>query len=271
MEVDDSLNFSFPAEPDVGELGDAEDALSLNFNWTVEQELLLFEAMMGHKPVGADKNIHMMCIHRKMNQKWRLISKSANITPKHIWTKLRSMYDLEALDESECLPFPEKNEDFVLPKEEFEKLMNDYPTKSNETSRSSTVDREVDEESKNSSESKDDLPAEEAPAPDPAAATAADSSASAASDATTASTTVSTASTTISSSAPATPATTTPATTTSTSSVTASATPAAGPVATSTPTSTKPGRKRTKTNTTANQSESDKTPSGPSSAKRSRR
>ena len=24
MEVDDSLNFSFPAEPDVGELGDAE-------------------------------------------------------------------------------------------------------------------------------------------------------------------------------------------------------------------------------------------------------
>ena len=40
------------------------DALSLNFNWTVEQELLLFEAMMGHKPVGADKNIHMMCIHR---------------------------------------------------------------------------------------------------------------------------------------------------------------------------------------------------------------
>jgi len=270
MDVDDSLNFSFPADPHVGDLGDAEDALSLNFNWTVEQELLLFEAMMGHKPVGADKNIHMMCIHRKMNQKWRLISKSANITPKHIWTKLRSMYDLQALDESECLPFPEKNEDFVLPKEEFEKLMIDYPTKSNETSRSSTVDREVDEESKNSSESKDDLPAEEAPAPDPAAATAADSTASAASDVTTSSTSASTASTAMSS-AQATPATTAPATTTFTTSVTASVTPSSGPVATSTPTSAKQGRKRTKTSATANQSDSDKTPSGPTSAKRSRR
>ena len=40
------------------------DALPIDFNWTVDQEILLFEAMMGHKPVGVDKNIHMICIHR---------------------------------------------------------------------------------------------------------------------------------------------------------------------------------------------------------------
>jgi len=267
MEVDESLNFSFPAEPDVGDLGDTEDTLSINFNWTVDQELLLFEAMMGHKPVGVDKNIHMMCIHRKMNSKWRLISKSSFITPKHIWTKLRSMYDLEALDESECIPFPEKTEDFVLPKEDFEKFMSDFPTNSNNTSRSSTVDREVEEETKNAeATAKDDLPAEEAPAPDPATATAAEVTSAATPTATTTAIAAATTSTTlVTSSATATLVTSA----TISSTATTTATPSSGPSATSTPTSTKTGRKRSKA--TTNQSESDKTPSGPSSAKRSRR
>jgi len=267
MDVDDSLNLSsFPAEPDVGELGEAEDALALNFNWTVEQELLLFEAMMGHKPVGADKNIHMLCIYRKMNSKWRMISKSPHITPKHIWTKLRSMYDLDALDESECLPFPEKNEEFSLPKEEFEKYMSEYATNSNDTSRSSTVDREVDEDSKNDSTSKDDLPAEEAPDADTSATATADSASTATSTTTTTTTTTAT-------SVSATPVVTTSSTSASTVSATpaTTATPTSGPTATSTPTSTKQNRKRGKASTAANQNDSDKTPSGPSSAKRSRR
>merc|ERR1719193_2892124 len=122
----------------------------------------------------------MMCIHRKMNLKWRLISKSSFITPKHIWAKLRSMYDLEALDESECCPFPEKTEDFLLPNEDFGPLMTGLPTNSNDTSRSSTVDREVEEECKTADSAlKEESPVEETPVDAPAAATPPSSSADA--------------------------------------------------------------------------------------------
>lgn len=278
MDVDDSLNLSsFPA--DVGDIGDSEDALPIDFNWTVDQEILLFEAMMGHKPVGVDKNIHMICIHRKMNSKWRLISKSAFITPKHIWTKLRSMYDLEALDESECVPFPEKTEDFALPNEDYGALMSGYPTNSNDTSRSSTVDREVDEETKNNDSAREEPTSEEMvsdSASTPSASIVTPSSTAVSATTATTATTTTTASATItatSSSSSVSPSTPTPASSsvTTISSVAPSVVTPSGPKATSTPTSSKANRKRPKANAAANQSESDKTPSGPSSAKRSRR
>jgi len=264
MDVDDSLNMNFPA--DVGDL-DAEESLSINFNWTVDQEILLFEAMMGHKPVGVDKNIHMICITRKMNQKWRLISKSAFITPQHIWAKLSSMYDLRALDESECVPecFPEKNEDFVLPSEDFGLLMSGLPTNSNDTSRSSTVDREVDDDSKNNDSAvKDEIPIEDSQSDTAATTTTTSPSASASAAPTTE------AAATAFSATPMTASTPVASSSSSSSSATAAATPVtpSGPAATSTPTS-KPGRKRSKA-AAASQSE-DKTPSGPSSAKRTRR
>jgi MRG-binding protein len=82
--------------------------LIVEFTCSVEQEIALFEAMMGHKPVGISKNIHMMCIHRKLTTKWiNNDNKNAAITPGHIWAKLESMFDLEALDNSECVPFPD--------------------------------------------------------------------------------------------------------------------------------------------------------------------
>jgi len=235
MEVDFSANSgAFPTMADVTDvLSDSEDALSLNFSWSVEQEILLFEAMVGHKPVGVDKNIHMMCIFRKLSSKWKPVPRA--IKPQHIWAKLSSMYDLEALDESECLPFPDKKEDFALPLDDFGPLMTSFPAET--SSRSANLDQEeVDDDLE--TPDKEEAPEEETAPSAPTLDTDPPSIAQ----------------------PPAPPST--PAAATSTP------TPATPTPSTSTPTTSKPGRKRSKA---TNQGEGDKTPSGPSSAKRSRR
>ncbi|XP_070555786.1 MRG/MORF4L-binding protein-like [Ptychodera flava] len=86
-------------------------------NWNAELEVSLFHAMKGHKPVGVNKNFHMMCIHEKFT-----LSTGKKCTAQHLWDHLGTMYDLPALHESEILPFPNNEIEFVLPEPEFTEL-----------------------------------------------------------------------------------------------------------------------------------------------------
>ncbi|KAL3868313.1 hypothetical protein ACJMK2_041134 [Sinanodonta woodiana] len=91
---------------------------------SVEFEVNLFHAMRGHKPVGVNRHFQMMFIQEKING----ASGSKNLSAKQIWNHLTTMYDLQALNESEILPFPNKELDFSLPDEEFSDLMQrDFP------------------------------------------------------------------------------------------------------------------------------------------------
>ncbi len=92
-------------------------------NWNVETEVNLFHAMRNHKPVGVNRHFHMMCIISKLCE-----SLGRNVTSKQIWDHLASMYDLSALNESENLPFPNKEKDFVINDPVYENLMaKDFP------------------------------------------------------------------------------------------------------------------------------------------------
>ncbi|XP_032687974.1 MRG/MORF4L-binding protein [Odontomachus brunneus] len=82
--------------------------------WNVENEIQLFFAMNGHKPVGINKYFHMLCIWEKFR-----IAIRKDISLKIIWDHLESMYDLMALDDMEDLPFPSQEIDFSLPEVEF--------------------------------------------------------------------------------------------------------------------------------------------------------
>ncbi|XP_054716117.1 uncharacterized protein LOC129225668 isoform X1 [Uloborus diversus] len=86
-------------------------------DWDVNVEILLFYAMIGHKPVGVNRSFMMLCIHQKFST---YINRQ--ITSKAIWNHLESMYDMAALHESEDLPFPNDEQLFDLP-EEYDELI----------------------------------------------------------------------------------------------------------------------------------------------------
>lgn len=80
--------------------------------WSHEVEVCLFHAMIGHKPVGVNRHFHMICIRDKFSQNiGRQVSSSV------IWDHLGTMYDMQALHESEILPFPNTEKSFSLPEE----------------------------------------------------------------------------------------------------------------------------------------------------------
>ncbi|XP_063260375.1 MRG/MORF4L-binding protein [Prinia subflava] len=80
--------------------------------WSPEVEVCLFHAMLGHKPVGVNRHFHMICIRDKFSQ-----NIGRQISSKVIWDHLSTMYDMQALHESEILPFPNTEKNFALPDE----------------------------------------------------------------------------------------------------------------------------------------------------------
>ncbi|MFT7800813.1 MRG/MORF4L-binding protein-like isoform X1 [Arapaima gigas] len=80
--------------------------------WSQEVEVCLFHAMLGHKPVGVNRHFHMICIRDKFSQ-----NIGRQVSSKVIWDHLGTMYDMQALHESEILPFPNSEKTFVLPEE----------------------------------------------------------------------------------------------------------------------------------------------------------
>ncbi|ESP00564.1 hypothetical protein LOTGIDRAFT_213024 [Lottia gigantea] len=94
--------------------------------WNVDMEVGLFHAMRGHKPVGVNRHFQMIYIHNKINDSLGL---SRKITSNEIWKQLSTLYQLQALNESEILPFPNKEIDFILPDDEYRELKHkrDFP------------------------------------------------------------------------------------------------------------------------------------------------
>ncbi|KAK2885827.1 hypothetical protein QQF64_020716 [Cirrhinus molitorella] len=80
--------------------------------WSQEVEVCLFHAMLGHKPVGVNRHFHMICIRDKFSQ-----NIGRQVSSKVIWDHLSTMYDMQALHESEILPFPNSEKSFVLPED----------------------------------------------------------------------------------------------------------------------------------------------------------
>lgn len=92
-------------------------------HWSVDMELNLFHAMRGHKPVGVNRHFNMVAIHEKMTN-----PNTKKLTARNVWDHLSTMYDLQALNESEIVPFPNKQLDFKLPNGEYTQLVDaDFP------------------------------------------------------------------------------------------------------------------------------------------------
>ncbi|XP_018020625.1 chromatin modification-related protein EAF7-like isoform X2 [Hyalella azteca] len=79
--------------------------------WTVNNEIQLFHAMTGHKPIGINKHFQMLMIHSKLSE-----SLHTEVSSQIIWDKLRTLYDLSALEDSDKLQFPiTDGSEFTLP------------------------------------------------------------------------------------------------------------------------------------------------------------
>ncbi|KAJ8925572.1 hypothetical protein NQ315_009412 [Exocentrus adspersus] len=89
-----------------------------DFEWNVVNEGQLLDAMAGHKPVGVNKYFQMAFICDKFTE-----SLHKDIDPGKIWAHLETMYNLEVLDESESIPFPNTEREFNLPDSDFGNLI----------------------------------------------------------------------------------------------------------------------------------------------------
>lgn len=84
------------------------------FFWGAEEEIQLFSALKKLKPVGINKYFFMACISDRLSS-----ALNRDISSDQIWTHLKSLYNLTALDALEPLPFPNDECEFSLPETEF--------------------------------------------------------------------------------------------------------------------------------------------------------
>lgn len=80
-------------------------------DWTDENDLKFALAMVGHKAVGIERNLHMTIIHDKFIKSYK-----GSVDCEQLWAKLRSYYDLDFLEEHQPGPWDDmKDVDFSLP------------------------------------------------------------------------------------------------------------------------------------------------------------
>uniref|UniRef100_A0A3Q3M2I2 MRG/MORF4L binding protein n=1 Tax=Mastacembelus armatus TaxID=205130 RepID=A0A3Q3M2I2_9TELE len=143
-EADVTLSQTDEKPPDSG-LVPGEDSVV----WSHEVEVCLFHAMIGHKPVGVNRHFHMICIRDKFSQNiGRQVSSSV------IWDHLGTMYDMQALHESEILPFPNTEKSFSLPDDIIQEVKEGKLASEEETKEEFRMEREppaTHEEGSNSS------------------------------------------------------------------------------------------------------------------------
>ena len=80
--------------------------------WKPEKEVQLFYALGGRRPVGINRFFQMIFVQEEFN---RLTGQE--VTSEVIWKYLDTLYDMDALNENEDLPFNNEQSDFVLPPE----------------------------------------------------------------------------------------------------------------------------------------------------------
>ncbi|VDO12407.1 unnamed protein product [Rodentolepis nana] len=78
--------------------------------WTLDEEIYLFMAIMTYKPAGRDRNFQMCCLAYKLQNETKL---SYSISD--IWKRIKELYNIELINENECVPYSEKPCEFSLP------------------------------------------------------------------------------------------------------------------------------------------------------------
>lgn len=86
--------------------------------WSTEDEIQLFHALEGMKPVGIGKHFVFGAIGDRLSE-----SLNRSIPRDEIRKHLRTIYNLDLLDEREPIPFPNKVQEFQLPEVEFKSLI----------------------------------------------------------------------------------------------------------------------------------------------------
>ena len=91
------------------------------FTWDVPSELALFQALIYNKPAGINKHFSMALVTEKLASQL-----GPRITSEVIWAKLRTMFDLAAVDDrEEVIPFPLEEKEFCFPRKEYGGLIAD--------------------------------------------------------------------------------------------------------------------------------------------------
>ena len=85
------------------------------FPWTTTSELALLQSLLAHKPAGINKHFSMALVAELLASQL-----GKDITSEAIWAKLRTMYDLAAVDDrEEVIPFPLEEKEFSLPRRDY--------------------------------------------------------------------------------------------------------------------------------------------------------
>lgn len=100
--------------------------------WTTEDEIQLFHALEGMKPVGIGKHFVMGAIGDRLSESLNKV-----VPREEIWKHLRTIYNLDLLDEREPIPFPNKDQEFHLPDGEFKTLISNKIQQQNNTNTTS--------------------------------------------------------------------------------------------------------------------------------------
>merc|ERR1712013_305832 len=93
------------------------------FHWSTSSELALFQILARNKPAGMNKHFSMaVAVEALANT----LDEDRQVTGDDIWAKLRTMYDLAAVDDrEEVIPFPLEEREFSLPRRDFSSLINE--------------------------------------------------------------------------------------------------------------------------------------------------
>lgn len=82
--------------------------------WSPEDEIQLFFAMDGLRPVGINRHFFIACVVERLSK-----ALNREVSSESVWSHLKTMYNLQALDEQDPLPFPNEESDFSLPETEY--------------------------------------------------------------------------------------------------------------------------------------------------------
>lgn len=89
-----------------------------DMEWSAEEEIQLFLALGGLRPIGINKHINMACVCKRLSNALK-----RDIQPDTVWAHLNTMYNLEALNLMEPLPLPQELSEFSMPDSEYSSLI----------------------------------------------------------------------------------------------------------------------------------------------------
>ena len=72
----------------------------------------VISAPLPYSTSGLNKHFHMICIQNRLSQ-----ALGFTVSAKDIWDHLYSLYDIDALDEVEAIPFSLEEKEFKLPED----------------------------------------------------------------------------------------------------------------------------------------------------------